>query len=56
MRFGKALVAGAFANISLSNAGVSLQPQPPPCASCVSLMAAGSVGWFIFYRKLQDQK
>src|SRR5688572_19087718 len=46
-RFGNALVAGALARISLSNAGVSLQPQPPPCASCVSLTAAVSIGWFI---------
>ena len=33
---------------SLSNAGVSLQPQPPPCANCVNLIGAVSVGRFIF--------
>ena len=29
---------------SLSNAGVSLQPQPPPCENCVSLTAPASMG------------
>jgi hypothetical protein len=29
-KFGNAAVSGALARISLSNAGVILQPQPPP--------------------------
>jgi hypothetical protein len=47
MRFWNALVSGAFASISLSNAGVILQPQPPPCENWVSLMAPASIGRFM---------
>jgi hypothetical protein len=47
IRLGNALASGAFARISLSNAGVSLQPQPPPCARSVRRTGAVSVGLFI---------
>jgi hypothetical protein len=47
-------VIGAFESISLSNAGVSLQPQPPPCESCVSLTADVSTGSLMVYFKMRE--
>ena len=51
-RSGQARPTGDPASTSLSNAGVSLQPQPPPCANCVSRIAGLSVGLFMISRKL----
>ena len=59
--FGKSARCGRFRQDFASNAGVSLQPQPPPCDSCVSLIAAVSSGLFMCgisvhrgnYRKLR---
>jgi hypothetical protein len=36
-----------FAKTSLSNAGVSLQPHPPPCENWVRRRAAGSMDVFM---------
>src|SRR5512143_3945230 len=56
-RSGKTLAIGVWDRTSLSNAGVSLHPQPPPCESCVSLICVDSRGLFIFpvnYRNVRQ--